>query len=157
MIPKGNARGSNSSYLIDVLKALFSATRRTNFLKKKKMIFLLLSKGFRMPSPITGLSCWQRSCSKLEICARVCLQLSLCRAAFNVFHCWITTYPKCFLIVTQGAKIEPDCSLECRYLTSADYKDLLWTTLAEFPGKMLAVCSLSEAWCAVKLKVWQLT
>uniref|UniRef100_A0A4W6CQT4 SV2 related protein b n=1 Tax=Lates calcarifer TaxID=8187 RepID=A0A4W6CQT4_LATCA len=34
----------------------------------------------------------------------------------------------------QGAKIEPSCSLECKYLTSADYKDLLWTTLAEFPG-----------------------
>uniref|UniRef100_A0A4W6CQW9 SV2 related protein b n=1 Tax=Lates calcarifer TaxID=8187 RepID=A0A4W6CQW9_LATCA len=32
------------------------------------------------------------------------------------------------------AKIEPSCSLECKYLTSADYKDLLWTTLAEFPG-----------------------
>uniref|UniRef100_A0A3B4FQI6 SV2 related protein b n=1 Tax=Pundamilia nyererei TaxID=303518 RepID=A0A3B4FQI6_9CICH len=55
--------------------------------------------------------------------------------------------------MTQGAKIEPDCSLECRYLTSADYKDLLWTTLAEFPGKILAACSLSEAWCAVKLKL----
>ncbi|XP_069028961.1 synaptic vesicle 2-related protein-like [Embiotoca jacksoni] len=39
--------------------------------------------------------------------------------------------------VTQGAKIEPSCSLECKYLTSADYKDLLWTTLAEFPGLLV--------------------
>ncbi|XP_015240589.1 PREDICTED: synaptic vesicle 2-related protein-like [Cyprinodon variegatus] len=39
--------------------------------------------------------------------------------------------------VTQGAKIEPRCSLECKYLTSADYKDLLWTTLAEFPGLLV--------------------
>ncbi|XP_034565895.1 synaptic vesicle 2-related protein [Notolabrus celidotus] len=37
----------------------------------------------------------------------------------------------------QGAKIEPSCSLECKYLTSADYKDLLWTTLAEFPGLLV--------------------
>ncbi|XP_042365391.1 synaptic vesicle 2-related protein-like [Plectropomus leopardus] len=36
-----------------------------------------------------------------------------------------------------GAKIEPNCSLECKYLTSADYKDLLWTTLAEFPGLLV--------------------
>ncbi|KAM4532976.1 synaptic vesicle 2-related protein isoform 2-T2 [Fundulus diaphanus] len=38
---------------------------------------------------------------------------------------------------TQGAKIEPRCSLECKYLTSDDYKDLLWTTLAEFPGLLI--------------------
>ncbi|XP_074547072.1 synaptic vesicle 2-related protein [Halichoeres trimaculatus] len=38
---------------------------------------------------------------------------------------------------TQGAKIEPSCSLECKFLTSADYKDLLWTTLAEFPGLLV--------------------
>ncbi|XP_047426393.1 synaptic vesicle 2-related protein [Mugil cephalus] len=41
--------------------------------------------------------------------------------------------------VTKGAKIEPDCSLECKYLTAADYKDLLWTTLAEFPGLLVIV------------------
>ncbi|XP_068191543.1 synaptic vesicle 2-related protein-like [Antennarius striatus] len=34
----------------------------------------------------------------------------------------------------QGTKPEPCCNLECNYLTSDDYKDLLWTTLAEFPG-----------------------
>ncbi|XP_061590175.1 synaptic vesicle 2-related protein-like [Cololabis saira] len=39
----------------------------------------------------------------------------------------------------QGAKIEPSCSLECKYLTSDDYKDLLWTTLAEFPGLLVIV------------------
>lgn len=32
--------------------------------------------------------------------------------------------------------MEPRCNLECKYLTSDDYKDLLWTTLAEFPGKV---------------------
>nr|XP_020441379.1 synaptic vesicle 2-related protein-like isoform X2 [Monopterus albus] len=38
---------------------------------------------------------------------------------------------------TQQAKIEPSCSLECKYLTSDDYRDLLWTTLAEFPGLLV--------------------
>uniref|UniRef100_A0A3Q3AF91 Synaptic vesicle 2-related protein-like n=1 Tax=Kryptolebias marmoratus TaxID=37003 RepID=A0A3Q3AF91_KRYMA len=46
---------------------------------------------------------------------------------------------------SQGAKIEPSCDLECKYLTSDDYKDLLWTTLAEFPDylgrkKSMAIC-----------------
>ncbi|XP_054612457.1 synaptic vesicle 2-related protein isoform X2 [Dunckerocampus dactyliophorus] len=35
---------------------------------------------------------------------------------------------------TQEAKVEPSCSLECKLLTSVDYKAFLWTTLAEFPG-----------------------
>ena len=39
-----------------------------------------------------------------------------------------------FLVNTARAKGEPSCSLECSYLTFDDYKDLLWTTLAEFPG-----------------------
>nr|XP_043867732.1 synaptic vesicle 2-related protein [Solea senegalensis] len=43
---------------------------------------------------------------------------------------------------TQGAKIEPSCSLECKYLTSADYKDLLWTTLAEFPGLLVIIFAI---------------
>lgn len=35
-----------------------------------------------------------------------------------------------------------DCSAGCRVLTSADYTDLLWTTLAEFPGmKYYYFCS----------------
>lgn len=37
-------------------------------------------------------------------------------------------------LVSKGNKIEPRCSLECKYLNSDDYKDLLWTTLSEFPG-----------------------
>uniref|UniRef100_A0AAX7V7R7 Major facilitator superfamily (MFS) profile domain-containing protein n=1 Tax=Astatotilapia calliptera TaxID=8154 RepID=A0AAX7V7R7_ASTCA len=59
----------------------------------------------------------------------------------------------------------PDCSLECRYLTSADYKDLLWTTLAEFPGflvvlllvdyigrkKSMALCFLMFSLCILPL------
>lgn len=40
-----------------------------------------------------------------------------------------------FLIpVTDNSNMEPRCSLGCKYLTFHDYKDLLWTTLAEFPG-----------------------
>ncbi|XP_068191544.1 synaptic vesicle 2-related protein-like [Antennarius striatus] len=35
---------------------------------------------------------------------------------------------------TQGIQGEPSCYLECHYLTSDDYEDLLWTTLSEFPG-----------------------
>ncbi|XP_053195452.1 synaptic vesicle 2-related protein [Scomber japonicus] len=65
---------------------------------------------------------------------------------------------------TQGAKIEPNCSVECKYLTSADYKDLLWTTLAEFPGlliilvvdrigrkKSMAVCFFMFSLCILPL------
>ncbi|XP_072228190.1 synaptic vesicle 2-related protein-like [Leuresthes tenuis] len=44
--------------------------------------------------------------------------------------------------VTQGGKIEPRCSLECKYLTSTDYKDLLWTTLAEFPGLLVILLAI---------------
>ncbi|XP_029371844.1 synaptic vesicle 2-related protein [Echeneis naucrates] len=43
---------------------------------------------------------------------------------------------------TQGAKIEPSCSLECKYLTTVDYKDLLWTTLAEFPGLLVTLLAV---------------
>ncbi|XP_068191197.1 synaptic vesicle 2-related protein-like [Antennarius striatus] len=38
---------------------------------------------------------------------------------------------------TQGVEAGPSCNLACKYLTSADYKDLLWTTLAELPGVLL--------------------
>uniref|UniRef100_A0A8C5ERY0 Major facilitator superfamily (MFS) profile domain-containing protein n=1 Tax=Gouania willdenowi TaxID=441366 RepID=A0A8C5ERY0_GOUWI len=38
--------------------------------------------------------------------------------------------------VTTGNKQELRCSLECKYLNSDDYKDLLWTTLSEFPGRL---------------------
>ncbi|KAL3041750.1 hypothetical protein OYC64_019848 [Pagothenia borchgrevinki] len=44
----------------------------------------------------------------------------------------------------QGAKMEPSCSLECRYLTSSDYKDLLWTTLAEFPGILVILLAIDR-------------
>ncbi|XP_023125808.2 synaptic vesicle 2-related protein-like isoform X1 [Amphiprion ocellaris] len=47
-------------------------------------------------------------------------------------------------VATQGAKIEPTCSLECKYLTSADYKDLLWTTLAEFPGLLVILLAVDH-------------
>lgn len=41
---------------------------------------------------------------------------------------------RCRPLVSKGHKLEPTCSLECKYLNSDDYKDLLWTTLSEFPG-----------------------
>lgn len=35
-----------------------------------------------------------------------------------------------------NATIRENCAAGCRVLTSADYTDLLWTTLAEFPGNL---------------------
>ncbi|TSW89619.1 Kinetochore-associated protein 1 [Bagarius yarrelli] len=66
---------------------------------------------------------------------------------------------------TNGSKTEPRCSLECKYLNSDDYKDLLWTTLSEFPGllvtlwaidrlgrrKTMALCFLVFSICIVPL------
>uniref|UniRef100_A0A8C6M6F7 Synaptic vesicle 2-related protein n=1 Tax=Nothobranchius furzeri TaxID=105023 RepID=A0A8C6M6F7_NOTFU len=57
------------------------------------------------------------------------------------------------------------CSLECKYLNSDDYKDLLWTTLSEFPGllvtlwaidrlgrrKTMALCFLIFSLCIIPL------
>uniref|UniRef100_A0A4W5QFC7 Synaptic vesicle 2-related protein n=1 Tax=Hucho hucho TaxID=62062 RepID=A0A4W5QFC7_9TELE len=68
-------------------------------------------------------------------------------------------------VITQGAKTEPKCNLECKYLTLDDYKDLLWTTLAEFPGlfvtlfvidrigrkKSMAMCFLMFSVCILPL------
>lgn len=45
--------------------------------------------------------------------------------------CFLLFY---FPLVAKGSKKELRCSLECKYLNSDDYKDLLWTTLSEFPG-----------------------
>uniref|UniRef100_A0A3Q1I0H7 Synaptic vesicle 2-related protein n=1 Tax=Anabas testudineus TaxID=64144 RepID=A0A3Q1I0H7_ANATE len=64
-----------------------------------------------------------------------------------------------------GNKMEPRCSLECKYLNSDDYKDLLWTTLSEFPGllvtlwaidrlgrrKTMALCFLVFSLCIIPL------
>ncbi|XP_038590431.1 synaptic vesicle 2-related protein-like isoform X1 [Micropterus salmoides] len=66
---------------------------------------------------------------------------------------------------TTGAKNELSCSLECKYLTSADYTDLLWTSMAEFPGilviliaidrigrkKTLALCFVTFSLCFLPL------
>ncbi|KAL2092798.1 hypothetical protein ACEWY4_012596 [Coilia grayii] len=63
------------------------------------------------------------------------------------------------------ASKEALCSLECKYLNSDDYKDLLWTTLSEFPGllvtlwaidrigrrKTMALCFLTFAICILLL------
>ncbi|KAJ0057321.1 hypothetical protein NL108_002276 [Boleophthalmus pectinirostris] len=45
---------------------------------------------------------------------------------------------------TQGAKAEWKCRLECNYLTTEDYKDLLWTTLAEFPGILIVLFAIDR-------------
>ncbi|XP_015221729.1 synaptic vesicle 2-related protein isoform X1 [Lepisosteus oculatus] len=41
--------------------------------------------------------------------------------------------------VSKGRRMEPRCSLECKYLSTDDYKDLLWTTLSEFPGLIVTL------------------
>ncbi|XP_063769331.1 synaptic vesicle 2-related protein isoform X2 [Pseudophryne corroboree] len=61
--------------------------------------------------------------------------------------------------------VKPKCSLSCEYLTVEDYKDLLWTTLSEFPGvlvtlwiidrlgrkKTMAICFFVFSLCALLL------
>uniref|UniRef100_A0A8C8GX83 Synaptic vesicle 2-related protein n=1 Tax=Oncorhynchus tshawytscha TaxID=74940 RepID=A0A8C8GX83_ONCTS len=44
----------------------------------------------------------------------------------------------------ESLKREPRCSLECKYLTSDDYKDLLWTTLSEFPGLLVTLWAIDR-------------
>ncbi|KAK7895284.1 hypothetical protein WMY93_020609 [Mugilogobius chulae] len=51
---------------------------------------------------------------------------------------------------TQGAKAERTCRMECKYLTTDDYKDLLWTTLAEFPESM-ALCFFMFTLCMLPM------
>ncbi|XP_029916924.1 synaptic vesicle 2-related protein [Myripristis murdjan] len=46
--------------------------------------------------------------------------------------------------VAKGNKMEPRCSLECKYLNSDDYKDLLWTTLSEFPGLLVTLWAIDR-------------
>eukprot|EP00064_Thunnus_orientalis_P012028 superscaffoldBa00001798_g12061 len=67
--------------------------------------------------------------------------------------------------MSKGNKMELRCSLECKYLNSDDYKDLLWTTLSEFPGllvtlwaidrlgrrKTMALCFLVFSMCIIPL------
>ncbi|XP_072921936.1 synaptic vesicle 2-related protein isoform X4 [Hemitrygon akajei] len=38
-----------------------------------------------------------------------------------------------------GRKTDGRCSLDCKYLNATDYKDLLWTTLSEFPGVLVTL------------------
>ncbi|XP_073696158.1 synaptic vesicle 2-related protein-like [Garra rufa] len=40
---------------------------------------------------------------------------------------------------TENSNMEPRCSFECNNLTFSDYLDLLWTTLAEFPGILITL------------------
>lgn len=43
------------------------------------------------------------------------------------------------LIFSPAAALEaePSCGLECKYLTSDEYKNMLWTSFAEIPGESL--------------------
>lgn len=38
------------------------------------------------------------------------------------------------LFETDPSGLEEPCAADCRPLQTTDYMDLLWTTLAEFPG-----------------------
>ena len=51
-----------------------------------------------------------------------------------VFYCYFPFFSGGEAGAT-GIIAEPPCRLECKQLTTKDYVDLLWTTLAEFPGK----------------------
>ncbi|XP_015240506.1 synaptic vesicle 2-related protein [Cyprinodon tularosa] len=46
--------------------------------------------------------------------------------------------------MAKGGKKELRCSLECKYLNSDDYKDLLWTTLSEFPGLLVTLWAIDR-------------
>uniref|UniRef100_A0A3P9IU03 Synaptic vesicle 2-related protein n=1 Tax=Oryzias latipes TaxID=8090 RepID=A0A3P9IU03_ORYLA len=46
--------------------------------------------------------------------------------------------------MSKGNKQELRCNLECKYLTSDDYKDLLWTTLSEFPGLLVTLWAIDR-------------
>ncbi|CAL8248535.1 unnamed protein product [Merluccius merluccius] len=46
--------------------------------------------------------------------------------------------------VSQDRRAEPRCNLECKYLNSDDYKDLLWTTLSEFPGLLVTLWAIDR-------------
>uniref|UniRef100_A0AAQ4RVJ6 Synaptic vesicle 2-related protein n=1 Tax=Gasterosteus aculeatus aculeatus TaxID=481459 RepID=A0AAQ4RVJ6_GASAC len=41
-------------------------------------------------------------------------------------------------------KKDLQCNLECKYLNSDDYKDLLWTTLSEFPGLLVTLWAIDR-------------
>jgi len=47
-------------------------------------------------------------------------------------YCWLFAADK----DTQSI-MEPHCRLDCKSLSTKDYTDLLWTTVAEFPGNLL--------------------
>lgn len=110
----------------------------------------MLPQGLQMPSHIMALSCWPPSCSKqitpVGVSIGSCTWLNFKPSPHVVLNSdkrGDRTVPLIRLIATVAAKIEPNCSLECKYLTSDDYKDLLWTTLAEFPGEMCPLGSFS--------------
>ncbi|XP_037634654.1 synaptic vesicle 2-related protein isoform X2 [Sebastes umbrosus] len=46
--------------------------------------------------------------------------------------------------MSKGSQRELRCNLECKYLNSDDYKDLLWTTLSEFPGLLVTLWAIDR-------------
>uniref|UniRef100_A0A672LIN2 SV2 related protein b n=1 Tax=Sinocyclocheilus grahami TaxID=75366 RepID=A0A672LIN2_SINGR len=60
-----------------------------------------------------------------------------------IWFCNAFSYYGLVLLATElfqaGSKVWAQCSLECNYLTFHDYVDLLWTTLAEFPGILVTL------------------
>uniref|UniRef100_A0A915KSU4 Major facilitator superfamily (MFS) profile domain-containing protein n=1 Tax=Romanomermis culicivorax TaxID=13658 RepID=A0A915KSU4_ROMCU len=51
-------------------------------------------------------------------------------------------------------RVEPQCPLECRQLSTKDYMDLLWTTLAEFPAVGIVGCFFcGHKFCVPQLRV----
>lgn len=103
-----------------------------------------VSAGLQMPSPTTVLCCSPQSCFRREVHVEVSLRRVSYKLRTLVFakKKGVTTLHKsdwtatvwCLPLVSKGNKKELRCSLECKYLNSDDYKDLLWTTLSEFPG-----------------------
>lgn len=116
------------------------------YLKRICMILSSFSAGLPMLSLTTDWCCSPQSCFRRE--ARVGVSQTLTESLTHQ-DCYI--FPKsitdssvsagcdasCLVylpLVSKGNKEELRCSLECKYLNSDDYKDLLWTTLSEFPG-----------------------
>uniref|UniRef100_A0A672LNX9 SV2 related protein b n=1 Tax=Sinocyclocheilus grahami TaxID=75366 RepID=A0A672LNX9_SINGR len=60
-----------------------------------------------------------------------------------IWFCNAFSYYGLVLLATElfqaGSACSAQCSLECNYLTFHDYVDLLWTTLAEFPGILVTL------------------
>lgn len=80
------------------------------------------------PKPTSRVLLWQCLYMCIILFYRAEAQRVMCQCELS--HILLFCLPP----VSTGNKKELRCSLECKYLNSDDYKDLLWTTLSEFPG-----------------------